>query len=108
MPTQEEIMAAIKQIGLQPVSEKKKRQKTSVVSERKARSTGATIRVLDNRKQQWFQWDDHHPEKWWTECTTHGFTASHDTRAHAVGWASEPEMWCDECQQIARSRGKID
>jgi hypothetical protein len=103
MPTQAEIMAAIKQIGLQPVSEKKKRQKTSVVSERKTRSTGATIRVLDNRCNEWGQ-----EGRWISECVTHGSVVQHGTRRLAVTWASEPETWCDECQQIARSSGKID
>jgi hypothetical protein len=101
--------AAIKQMGLQPPP-KQKTEKSDVVFEKKARSTGATIRVLDNRQQQWFEWDDAggYAEKWWTECTTHGFTCSHERRSNAVSWASQPEMWCDECREIARSRRKTD
>lgn len=70
-----------------------------IVQERKNRQTGAIIQVLDNRRQHHFTWDDY-PEKWWTVCVDHGFTCSHETRAHAVGWASEPQMWCDECRRI--------
>jgi len=77
-----------------------------IVQERKNRQTGAVIQVLDNRDQQHFEWDDDYPEKWWAVCVDHGFTCSHDTRAHAVGWASEPEMWCDECRRIWVNKNK--
>ena len=71
-----------------------------MVQQRKSRRTGATIQVLDNREQQHFTWDDDVPEKWWTVCVDHGFTCSHQTRQLAVAWASEPQMWCDECRCI--------
>ena len=65
-----------------------------VVQVRRARSTGAIIRVLDNRAGQWTT----DGERGYTECLTHGDMAAHDTRRAAHEWASDPCMWCDGCR----------
>mgnify|MGYP001307076480 CR=1 FL=1 len=67
-----------------------------VIQTRRARETGATIRVLDNRGSDWTL----DPENWYTECLTHGDMCGHDTRAQATGWAVQPAMWCDGCREI--------
>ena len=66
-----------------------------VVQERIARSTGTTVRVLDNRDRSHVDDDG----RWYTICVDHGGGCSHDTRADAVGWSSEPEVWCPYCQE---------
>lgn len=66
-----------------------------IIQRRKARSTGTMVSVVDNRQQQ-FMADD---LRWYTVCEDHGGCVGHNTRAFAVGWASEPEGWCPLCQE---------
>jgi len=70
--------------------------KSNLVQSRKARSTGTQVEVIDNRDNS-FSCDD---DRWFTLCVDHGGLCGHDTRAHAVGWASEPEVWCCHCQDL--------
>lgn len=77
----------------------------SVIQRRRARSTGAVILVLDNRREEWIC----HPDRadtdytefdanpWITICKTHGCLVHHPTRALAVAWSAEPESWCEFC-----------
>ena len=65
-----------------------------VVQRRKARSTGTIVDVWDNREGQYALTT----ERWFTVCRDHGGVCSHDTRAVAVAWSSEPEVWCWGCQ----------
>lgn len=57
-----------------------------------ARSTGATIQLLDQRDRG----DD--PENpWETVCVEHGGVCSHTTRELARSFMAAPEEWCAEC-----------
>lgn len=68
---------------------------TRIVRERRARSTGTTVLVADNRDGS-IDMDD--SNGWFTICQDHGGVCSHPTRALAEEWASEPEGWCPGCQ----------
>ena len=65
-----------------------------VVQRRRARSTNATIEVIDNRDRSYM--DDE--SRWYTLCVDHGYLVGHPTRALATSWAAEPESWCESCQ----------
>ena len=63
-----------------------------IIQQRRARSTGATVTVIDNRDRS-FMDDD---QRWYTVCERHSTLVGHDTRALATSWASEPESWCND------------
>jgi hypothetical protein len=65
-----------------------------VVSEHRARATGTTVQVVDNRDGS-FDFDD---LPWFTVCVDHGGVCSHETRRDAASWASVPDQWCPICQ----------
>lgn len=71
----------------------RERIETGEVSCRRARETGATIAVVDNREDQ-LAADSF---RWYTRCITHGDVAGHDTRREAEGWARQPSQWCAGC-----------
>lgn len=73
---------------------------STVVRESRARSTGTTIQVIDNRDGS-FDADD---LGWFNLCTDHGMVCSHETRALATDFAAEPETWCKPCEYLAKVR----
>lgn len=66
-----------------------------VVSRTRARSTGTLVEVIDNRDGSFDAGD---PNGWFTVCVEHGGVCSHETRALALAWKAEPEMWCEGCR----------
>lgn len=74
------------------------RTRRTVVQRRTARSSGATVAVIDNRDQEFM--DDDLP--WCTVCETHGRLVGHDTRSLAISWASAPEEWCNDGDSCCR------
>lgn len=69
-----------------------------VVQERKARSTGTVVQVVDNRNGC----IDVDPDlPWFTICVDHGGCVGHRSRKDAMLWASAPEGWCPTCQEEA-------
>ena len=75
----------------------------SIVQERRARSTGTTIQVVDRgtddferaeAREQGYTWN-----RWETICVDHGTVCSHETRAIAESWASHPDEWCEPCME---------
>lgn len=69
---------------------------TRITQERRARSTGTTIQIADNRDGSVDQ-DD--PNNWFTICVEHGGVCSHPSLQLAREWAAEPEGWCPGCQE---------
>ena len=61
-----------------------------------ARSTGALVLVLDGDPAGL----DTDGGRWYTLCDDHGFLCNHDTLALAKSWASCPEMFCEDCQEV--------
>jgi hypothetical protein len=66
-----------------------------IVQERRARSTGTVVQVIDNRDGSFDSGDDN---GWFTVCTDHAGVCSHPTRRLAQDWAAAPEQWCPVCQ----------
>ena len=72
---------------------------TRVIQSRRARSTGATVEIWDNRDGS-VDIDDRNG--WFTVCMTHdGALCSHPSLQLAREWAAEPEGWCEGCQEAA-------
>lgn len=69
---------------------------TRLVRQTRARSTGVTVWVIDNRDGSF----DTADLPWITFCVDHGNYCSHDTRALATDWAAAPEGWCDGCKEL--------
>ena len=65
-----------------------------VLEERKARSTGTTVRLIDNRDKGYKE----EGEKWYIECATHGYSDAHTGRMIAEEHLAHPENWCDVCK----------
>jgi len=65
-----------------------------VVIERRARSTGTTVQLVDRGDSEgWGDW------RWETICVEHGAVCSHETRKLAEAWLAHPdEGWCEACQ----------
>ncbi len=73
----------------------------NIIQERRARSTGTIVQVVDNRDGN----IDTDPDlPWFTICCDHGGCVGHPTRRLAVSWASEPENWCPTCQDADQGR----
>ena len=85
--------AGVQVVLTEPAPEKK--AYSCVVKQSKARSTGTTVSVVDNRHQE-FMDDD---QRWYTVCEDHSGLCGHPTRALAMAWSSEPEVWCPGCQK---------
>ena len=66
-----------------------------IVKKTTARSTGATIALIDNRDQKSGLELD---VIWETACETHGYTVGHTAKAVAISWMAEPETWCGGCR----------
>jgi hypothetical protein len=69
-----------------------------VIQERRARSTGTIVQVIDNRDGSFDSDDD---LGWFTLCVDHGGVCSHPTRKLALHWAPAPDEWCPTCQENA-------
>ena len=71
----------------------------ALIKTTKARSTGATILLIDNRPGRG-PWFSSHEEGllWFTVCETHSTVCGHETRRDATENASQPQNWCDECR----------
>ena len=65
-----------------------------ITQERRARSTGTLIQVIDNRDGSFDAGD----LDWFNCCLEHGGVCSHETRKLAESFASVPEQWCPGCQ----------
>lgn len=64
---------------------------------RKARSTGATVLILDTRNGG--EWAGAEVDgRWISLCNDHSFLLHHQTLADARSWAAAPEDWCEGCQ----------
>lgn len=70
----------------------------TVIQERRARSTGTVVQVIDNRDGSFDRDDDN---GWFNLCVDHGNIVSHETRKLALHWAPAPDEWCPTCQEIA-------
>lgn len=68
----------------------------NVLQERRARSTGTVVRVIDNRDGSFDTNSAENP--WYTVCADHGGVCSHMTRRLALDWAPVPDQWCPICQ----------
>jgi hypothetical protein len=79
-----------------PTEEPKVSPERRVVQERRARSTGTVVQVIDRG----YLWSD----RWETRCVDHDFARSNPTRAGATSFASCPEHWCDQCHENTGSR----
>lgn len=67
-----------------------------IVAERRARTTGTVVQVVDNRDDSF---DASEGELgWFTVCVDHGGVCSHPTRRYAEDWAAHPDEWCPTCQ----------
>jgi hypothetical protein len=66
-----------------------------IVQERRARSTGTLVQVVDNRNGCI---DDDPTIPWFTICVDHGGCVGHPTRKIAIDWAAAPEEWCPTCR----------
>jgi hypothetical protein len=62
----------------------------------KARSTGTTVALVDNRAKQ-FDADDE--SAWFTLCIEHNAVAGHANARVASAWRSRPEGWCPKCKK---------
>ena len=63
-----------------------------------ARATGTLIILVDGEKQGLDT--DNGRQRWYLICEDHGGICSHETRAIAEEWMSEPNGWCFGCQNI--------
>lgn len=73
-----------------------------VIQSRRARVTGTTVEVIDNRDGSF----DTSDLPWITFCDDHGNYCSHDTRRLALDWAPRPDVWCETCQKEAKRRAR--
>lgn len=73
----------------------------NVISSRRARATGTTVLVIDNRDGSFDADDD---LGWFTLCEPHGNFCSHPTRKLAEEWAPHPDEWCPTCQEPDEDR----
>ena len=64
-----------------------------IVADRRARSTGTRVQVIDNRDGSF----EDGGLDWITFCDDHGNYCEHDTRKLAESFASVPEQWCSRC-----------
>jgi len=69
--------------------------------ERRARSTGAVVQVLDLRHPD-TQFAPEDDCVWATVCVTHGTICVHPTLALARSHAADPAGWCERCRGVAR------
>lgn len=67
---------------------------------RRAWSTGTEVSV--GRSEE-FGLDPADGGAWTTQCETHGSNVQHESLRVARSWASCPEGWCEECQEIDRA-----
>jgi hypothetical protein len=76
----------------------------NVIRESRARSTGATVLLIDNRD---FSFEDDpslgREAYWATVCDTHGNYVLHKTRRLAESFMSVPEEFCETCQDEAKA-----
>jgi hypothetical protein len=68
----------------------------TVVARARARSTGATVELIDNRDGAF----EDGGLAWVTFCDTHGNYCEHETRQLADSFRAAPEQWCGSCQSI--------
>ena len=71
----------------------------ALINTTKARSTGATILLIDNRPGH-SPWFDEEGLLWFTVCDTHNMLCGYETRKAATENASEPQHWCEECRDL--------
>lgn len=71
----------------------------NIVRSSTARSTGATVLLIDNRDGS-FEADDElgHEASWVTLCEFHGNFVVHATRKLAESFMAAPEDFCEQCQ----------
>lgn len=67
---------------------------TCVVTSRRARSTGTTVELIDNR-EGYFEAGG---LGWITVCVEHGNYCEHETRKLAESFLAAPEEWCEACK----------
>lgn len=65
----------------------------SLVKTSRARSTGTTVELHDNRRGDY----DDGGLGWITHCADHGNYCEHESRKLAVSFMAAPEEWCDLC-----------
>jgi hypothetical protein len=65
------------------------------VVQRKARETGTLVGVYHGF-QSGMESDPETP--WVTVCEVHGSIVGHSSLRLAMGWAADPEQWCEECR----------
>lgn len=80
----------------------------NVVLTRRARATGTTVLLIDNRDQSFEnvgmaataeqQRQNVREARWATLCDEHGGYVLHGTRQLAEGWLPHPDEWCDGCK----------
>lgn len=68
-----------------------------VRQERKARSTGTTVQLLD-AEHPGSEFDPGDGGRWVTLCVDHGGYVQHDALANARDWSTVPEQWCPYCR----------
>jgi len=75
-----------------------------VLQARRARQTGLTVLVVDNRWGRGRIREEHpmfEGGPWVTVCEAHGSFGLHSTRRIAVYRAADPESWCRYCREVA-------
>lgn len=74
----------------------------NIVRESRARSTGATVLLIDNRDESFEEMGELlHDGRWATVCETHGTYVLHSTRRLAESFMAAPEEFCETCQDEA-------
>lgn len=68
------------------------------VVRRKARKTGTLVGVYHG-VQSGMECDRETP--WVTVCEEHGNLVGHRSLRDAMGWAADPEMFCEDCRPVA-------
>lgn len=80
-----------------------------IVLERKARSTGTTVQLVDRGPLEEDDGRDEGDDRWETICVEHGGVCSHQTRKLARSFMAAPEEWCEAgddggCMALAEQR----
>jgi hypothetical protein len=74
---------------------------STVVSERRARTTGTTVVVYRDDAEECGT-----GLRWVTLCDDHGHLVGHETRELAVAHGPHPDQWCVRCMGLVDDDGQ--
>ena len=77
---------------------------------RVARQTGATVRLIDNRKGKFEKAErGSKPAPWVTLCETHGNYVTHDVdRKTARAFLATPAEFCADCAKLVKAGKRVE